>query len=145
MRTLLIFAALCVAVKAVDILPENNGTSGTLIIAAASAPRGKIIVLPNATGDWIPVTTQEAQDVVRAMEILDGASRPTISQGFVSSYSNDLVYRPMGFSAGEKAAMAREEAAYYEAKAKAEAEQYERVQWARSILELWKKKCEGAK
>lgn len=149
MKTItLLLATLTLACSGSPLVEQVPGDpiNATIVLSQEPATSGKIIVLPNSRGDWMPITTQEARDVVKAMEILDNAAQPrSESMGFMSSYSTDLVYRPNGFSAGEKAAMAREEAAFYEAKAKAEAEEFERVKWARSILEAWKKKVEGAK
>jgi hypothetical protein len=95
------------------------------------------------------MSKDDLRDVVKAMEILDAAStRPSIMDalgGAGITMTTDAVYRPYGFSASEKAEMARQEAAKYEAQAQAEKEQYERIQWARAILQKLRAKVEGKK
>lgn len=61
---LLLIAALLVA-------PVYGCLTGNVTLSMEPAEsHGKIITLPNSTGDWIPITTQEAKDVVKALEML---------------------------------------------------------------------------
>ena len=90
------------------------------------------------------ITKQEAEDVVKALEILT-ESGTAQSYLVIMPSTNDLVYRPGGMSAKEKADNLRGELARYEEQAKFEEKRAADLDWARSILAAWRKKVEACK